>query len=160
MKENNASILELGAGTSLPSLFCNKLGHNVTITDIKKNMDFIKSIVDLNSSSKQPSIYQLNWEDENDIKKVKSFTSSFDIIIGSELIYLDEYFDALINVLRQFSNPNTKIILSYKIRLPEMVADFFSKFSKYFEYSHIEDETIQSYYPLPNKLKILIAKLK
>jgi predicted nicotinamide N-methyase len=160
----NLNVLELGAGTALPSIFCSHLGHKVIITDIKKNIEFIKNIINENSFENEvsalPIVKELNWENNEHIESIKIISEYFDVIIGSELIYMDEYFDDLIKVLKTFSSPTTKIILSYKIRLPELVDNFFNKFSQYFEYEHVDEKIVANYHPLTNKLKILIAKLK
>ena len=82
----------------------------------------------------------------------------FDLIIGSELVYLDDLFDDLINVIRTFSDENTFIILSYKIRLPSMVEDFTTKLKKYFEIIYIDYQLKNELYPNPEKLQLIQIK--
>ena len=108
-------------------------------------------------------IMNLNWEKKEDIDKLQKFMENkpFDIIIGSELVYLDDLFDDLINVLRTFSNENTFIILSYKIRLPSMVEDFTNKLKEYFQIIYIDFELKNDLYPNPEKLQLIqIRKIK
>ena len=163
LKENqkNLKILELGAGTALPTIFAAKLGHKVVITDLKKNINLIKENIILNNLKENDSVKveTLSWEKEDDIKRIKGESPVFDVIIGSELIYMDEYFDDLINVLKNFSNSETVMIISYKIRHPDIVDCFFKKFTQIFSYNHVEDELLLKNYPLRNKLKILFARL-
>lgn len=158
--QSSINILELGAGTALPSIFSAMLGHSVLITDIKKNINLIKDNVGLNKlyDNQGVKVDTFFWESQDDIKKIKDISPLFDVIIGSELIYMEEYFDDLINVLGGFSNSDTLIILSYKIRHPDIIDSFFKKFSQVFSYNYIDDDLLLKYYPLKNKLKIILAK--
>ena len=82
----------------------------------------------------------------------------FDVIIGSELVYLDDLFDDLINVIKTFSDKNTFIILSYKIRLPSMVENFTNKLKKFFEIIYIDYQLKNELYPNPEKLQLIQIK--
>jgi hypothetical protein len=149
--------LELGAGTSLPGLYSFLKGHDVILTDIKKFVPFIDDIIELNKKQETNliSVHQLHWEDNRDIQALKELYNTFNLIIGSELIYLEEYFDDLINVLDQFSDNNTKIYFSFKIRLPEMTEIFLTKLTgKQFKYAYIDQEFIHTIYP-GTKLQII-----
>jgi predicted nicotinamide N-methyase len=161
-------ILELGAGTALPSIFSLAVNsnHKVTITDIAKFIQFIEDNVALNkalisdTNSNSYKIEKLHWENKVHINTIKTHTNKFDYIIGSEIIYLDEYFDDLMNLLKEFSDINTQIFLSYKIRLPEMVDSFLSKLTENnFTYTYIQDDIVKKFYPCVHKLKIIIVKL-
>lgn len=156
------NILELGAGTALPSIFLNLINnHNVVITDIKNNIPLIKENLDLNKVTSEFLVEELNWEVEehSEIIKLKN-KKEYDFIIGSDLAYWDELYDCLINVLFKFSSKNTKIILCYKIRSLESIDNFLNKFSVFFDYILIEDSIILKHFPLKNKLKILVGTLK
>ena len=165
--ENIKNVLELGAGTSLPSLASLIKGYNVFTTDIPKFIPFINDIMDLNRNlfhkNSNSNVIQLSWEKKEDIQVVKDKMNNkpFDLIIGSELIYLDDLFDDLINVIREFSDDKTIIILSYKIRLPSMIEDFLERLIKYFEIEYIDYELENELYPKPDKLKLIkIKKIK
>jgi len=112
-------------------------------------------------------ICELNWDKKEDYENLKNEfkIEKFEIIIGSELIYLEEYFDDLINVLKEFSgdldnNNKTAIFLSFKIRLPELTQAFLDKFSAVFYYKYIDEEIVKKFYPNPQKLKIIYAYKK
>ena len=128
------TILELGAGTGLPSLVSLvKNNYTVVTTDTKKLIPMINDIIN----------------------------KPFDVIIGSELVYLDDLFDDLINVIRSLSDKNTFIILSYKIRLPSMVENFTNKLKEFFEIIYIDYQLKNELYPNPDKLQLIqIKKLK
>ena len=158
---SSTSIIELGAGTALPSLTALVKGYSVITTDLPKFVPFMKDIISLNthlfSNANQSTVCQLSWENQKDIDYVKSLNNNkpFDLIIGSELIYLDDLFDDLINVLKQLSNESTMILLTYKIRLQEMVDDFINKVTKYFNIEYINYELTNQLYPKPEKLKLV-----
>ena len=165
---NIKSILELGAGTALPSLV--SLVHNdytVVTTDVPKLIPQINEIFDLNkknfNKNSKSLVTELSWEKKEDIEKVKKYMDNkpFDVIIGSELVYLDDLFDDLINVIRNLSDENTFIILSYKIRLPSMVENFMNKLKEYFEIIFIDYQLKNELYPNPDKLQLIqIKKIK
>ena len=162
------SILELGAGTALPSLV--SLVHNdytVVTSDVPKLIPQINEIFDLNkknfNKNSKSLLTELSWEKKEDIEKVKKYMNNkpFDVIIGSELVYLDDLFDDLINVIRNLSDENTFIILSYKIRLPSMVENFMNKLKEYFEIIFIDYQLKNELYPNPDKLQLIqIKKIK
>ena len=162
------TILELGAGTALPSLVSLiKNNYTVFTTDTNKLVPMIKEIFELNKKNfnKEAKSYvtELSWEKKEDIEKVKKLmdNKSFDVIIGSELVYLDDLFDDLINVIRSLSDENTFIILSYKIRLPSMVENFTNKLKEYFEIIYIDYQLKKELYPNPEKLQLIqIKKIK
>ena len=143
------TILELGAGTGLPSLVSLvKNNYTVVTTDTKKLIPMINDIIELNKKNfckeAKSFVTELSWEKKEDIEKVKKLMDNkpFDVIIGSELVYLDDLFDDLINVIRSLSDKNTFIILSYKIRLPSMVENFTNKLKEYFDIIYIDFRNI------------------
>ncbi len=160
--KTNLNILELGAGTALPSMFSAMLGHSVLITDIKKNIDLIKDNIVLNKLNENQGVKveTFFWESQDDIKKIKDISPVFDVIIGSELVYMEDYLDDLINVLSSFSNSETLIILSYKLRHRDIIDSFVKNFSQVFSFNYIDDDLLLKYYPLKNKLQIILAKKK
>ena len=109
-----------------------------------KLIPMINEIFDLNKKNFDKNakfiVTDLSWEKKDDINKIKKLMDNkpFDVIIGSELIYLDDLFDDLINVLREFSDENTFVVLSYKIRLPSMIENFLDKLKKFFEIIFID----------------------
>ena len=158
----------MGAGTALPSLVSLVKGNfNVVTTDMPKLIPMINDIMDMNKSNfnknSKSYVTDLSWEKSADIEKVQKYMDNkpFDLIIGSELVYLDDLFDDLINVIRTFSDENTFIILSYKIRLPSMVEDFTNKLKKYFDIIYIDYQLKNELYPNPEKLQLIqIKKIK
>ena len=160
--ENNIkNVLELGAGTALPSIVCLIKGLRVVTTDIPKMIPFIEEIINNNKSSFNKNshsiISELSWEKEEDIQRIFELNKKnpFDLIIGSELIYLDDLFDDLIHVLDILSDKNTIILFSYKIRLPEMVEQFLQKLKQKFEIKFIDFALKNELYTNPDKLQLI-----
>ena len=166
--KNIKTILELGAGTALPSMVSLVKGNfKVITTDIPKLITQINEIFKINKNNfhKESTsiVTDLTWEKPDDIEKVKKLVNNkpFDLIIGSELVYLDDLFDDLINVIRTFSDESTFIILSYKIRLSSMIEDFTNKLKQYFEIIYIDYQLKNELYPNPEKLQLIqIKKIK
>jgi predicted nicotinamide N-methyase len=101
----------------------------------------------------------LHWEDKADIDEIKSRYGQFDIIIGSELVYSEEYLNDLNTTLKELSSDKTRIMLSFKIRLPELTKSFLDVFGEHFVYDYVDERLYKSFYP-NQKLKVIIAKVK
>ena len=135
------TMLELGAGTALPSIAALVKGLTVVSTDIPKVIQITKECIDMNKE-----LYS---------KTAKKIYEKYDLIVGSELTYLDEYFDDLINVLLQLSDRETVILMTYKERLQSVVDDLYSKLGKYFKLEFIEVPIKAELHPKPNTMKLL-----
>jgi histidinol phosphatase-like PHP family hydrolase len=132
----------------------------VVLTDIKTNLPLLNEIKAINNiNDDRLLIEKLHWENKADIDAIKTKYDQFDIIIGSELVYSEEYLNDLSNTLKEFSNENTKVILSFKIRLPELTQSFLDMFTVHFNYEYVDEKLYRSFYP-NQKLKIIIATLK
>lgn len=182
---DNINILELGSGTSLPSLACLMYSNKIVsvITDINKTYDLRSKIIEINKKNFKGKYLNLNldwqrYEDKinvidkfktlaiesikNNNNKCNGWEYYFNYIICSELIYIDELFDSLINTLVFFSSKNkTKVILTYRERLPEQVKLFLDKFSKYFVYNfYYEDNKELKKFEYKKKMYVIEASLK
>lgn len=160
------NIIELGSGTALPSIASLIKGYHVVVTDIPKLIPFVNDIINMNkdlySKDSKSEVVELSWEKKEDIKNAKKLVENgtYDVIIGSEVIYLDELFDDLIYTLRELSNEKTIILFSYKVRLQSMIDEFIEKVSKYFELIDIDYEVKNLLYAKPEKMKMMQLKKK
>lgn len=59
------------------------------------------------------------------------FTPDYDLIIGADIVYIEETFGDLISTLRRLSRNDSKIYLSSKIRY-EKDRTFFDRLSQFF----------------------------
>ena len=162
-KENidKSSILELGAGTSLPSIIFSLIGYKVVITDLKYLIEFVKKNVYMNIDQESQNVHvrELEWGKKEDIEGIQNIAKSFEFIICSELIYMEDTFDDLVKTLNEFSNAETKIIFSYRIRMKEKYQSFMEKLEKLFNINVEDDKILAQIHPNEN-LHLMIAQKK
>lgn len=118
------NVLELGAGTGLVGIVACLLGADVVITDTKDALNRTIENVEgnLGSSCKNLTVQErgshkvevLHWG--QDLQKWKN--TSWDIIVGADIVYIQETFKDLLETLKVLteSNKETLILLSCRIR--------------------------------------------
>ncbi|MBK8816904.1 MAG: methyltransferase domain-containing protein [Methylococcaceae bacterium] len=98
-------ILEVGCGMALSSLLLNQQCANITATDYHPEAHkFLQRNVLLNGG-RSIAFEQVDWADMNDN------LGSFDLIIGSDLLYEDNHIELLANFINRHSNPACEIII-------------------------------------------------
>ncbi|XP_036276472.1 protein N-lysine methyltransferase METTL21A isoform X1 [Pipistrellus kuhlii] len=109
------SAVELGAGTGLVGIVAALLGAQVTITDRKVALEFLKSNVEANLPLHvQPRavVKELTWGQD-----LGSFSpGEFDLILGADIIYLEETFADLLQTLVHLCGSQSVILLACRIR--------------------------------------------
>uniref|UniRef100_A0A5F9DPK9 Protein N-lysine methyltransferase METTL21A n=1 Tax=Oryctolagus cuniculus TaxID=9986 RepID=A0A5F9DPK9_RABIT len=109
------SAVELGAGTGLVGIVAALLGAHVTITDRKVALEFLKSNVQANLPPHvQPKavVRELTWG-----QNLGSFSpGEFDLILGADIIYLEETFADLLQTLEHLCSEQAVILLACRIR--------------------------------------------
>ncbi|XP_027446922.1 protein N-lysine methyltransferase METTL21A isoform X2 [Zalophus californianus] len=109
------STVELGAGTGLVGIVAALLGAHVTITDRKVALEFLKSNVQANLPPHiQPKavVKELTWG-----QNLGSYSpGEFDLILGADIIYLEETFADLLKTLEHLSSNRSVILLACRIR--------------------------------------------
>uniref|UniRef100_A0A2I3TAL4 Protein N-lysine methyltransferase METTL21A n=2 Tax=Pan TaxID=9596 RepID=A0A2I3TAL4_PANTR len=121
------SAVELGAGTGLVGIvaallaeliercICCFLSAHVTITDRKVALEFLKSNVQANLPPHiQPKtvVKELTWG-----QNLGSFSpGEFDLILGADIIYLEETFTDLLQTLEHLCSNHSVILLACRIR--------------------------------------------
>ena len=92
------------------------LGGTVTVTERESTLDNLNSIVKANvqdDMTTQIHVLKLDWRDD----LTNSFSPEYDLILGADIIYIEETFPDLHRTLLYLSNqPNCMILLSCKIR--------------------------------------------
>lgn len=107
--------IELGAGTGLVGIVAALLGTKVTITDRKPALDFLAANVQENiPPSQQPlvQVSELTWGENLDLYPA----GSYELVLGADIVYLEETFPALLKTLEHLSSENTVVLLSCRIR--------------------------------------------
>lgn len=110
------TVLELGAGTGLSGMVASALGAHVTLTDRRLALDLLKLNVKQNRDYLDPSVRvaELNWGQNLD--EFAAVSPQWDVIIGADIVYIEDTFDALLATLRQLCGQKTDIYLACKIR--------------------------------------------
>ena len=97
--------LELGCGTAAPGIALEKAGARVTCTDYDHlALAMARHNASLNGCSSLTTSF-LDWYRPN-------LEGSFDLIVGSEVVYFEKSFKPLLSVLKRYITPNGRIVLS------------------------------------------------
>lgn len=103
----NKSVLELGGGLALPSLYLAKLGAEVTITDAHPDVPvFLKRNLALNQIQSGVTYQELQWE------KSLARQGDFDWVIGSDILYDRSHPDSLCEALFRQLGAGTKVLIA------------------------------------------------
>ncbi|KAG8124691.1 hypothetical protein E2320_020101 [Naja naja] len=108
-------VIELGAGTGLLGIVAVLLGAQVTITDRKPTLPLLEANVQNNlpvNLQSRAVIKELTWgQDLADFSP-----GEYDIILGSDIVYLEETFADLLQTLNYLCSDETVILLSCRLR--------------------------------------------
>lgn len=107
------SVVELGAGTGLVGIVAALQGAVVTVTDRDLAIEFLKSNVHDNLPKElehRVSVKPLTWG-----TGLEHF-SHFDVILGADIIYLEETFQDLLKTIIHLSSEHTVVLLSCRLR--------------------------------------------
>jgi len=98
-------ILEVGCGIALSSLVLNQREADITATDYHPEAgNFLQENTELNSDRDIPFV-RTGWADE------ESDLGTFDLIIGSDLLYERGHAEILSEFLNQHAKPHCEIII-------------------------------------------------
>ena len=125
----NKRLLEIGAGVGLVSIVAATFGHRITMTEYNAAaLNFARANACLNHCPDLP-IIKLDWNQPR-LKK------QFDLIVGSEVTYIEESFVPLIKLFKSKLKPGGEIILASEIR--KAGKDLFALFSSDFDITVIK----------------------
>lgn len=104
----DSRVIELGAGTGLPSIVCAMMGaKRVHITERanERALDNLKNVVELNQVQENCSVWPLTWGflKEDVIPDV-------DVILGADVFYSGEDYDAVLTTVACLMLKNTKAV--------------------------------------------------
>jgi 2-polyprenyl-3-methyl-5-hydroxy-6-metoxy-1,4-benzoquinol methylase len=104
---SGASVLEVGCGLALPSLFCAMNGAVVTATDFHPEVPrFLKRNIELNR------IQNLEYVSQNWNTSQAQGSSQFDWVIGSDIIYESQHPEPVARALVSRCKPGGHILLA------------------------------------------------
>lgn len=127
-------VLEIGAGLGVVGVYAALCGHRVTITDINEDaLHFARANVLLNDA-RNAEVRKLDWNDP-------TFAETYDVIVGSEVVYDRQSYPALVQFLRRTLAPGGIIFLAKNATLS--TPTFFAELTKYFEFKETT-QTIRS----------------
>lgn len=113
-KDGAGSILEIGAGLGVAGIVAASRGHRVTLTEYDEDaLAFARANAAINGC-RDLNVRRLDWH-------TPDFTEPFDTIAGSEVLYHERDFDALLNLFTRFLKPGGRVILSMKPRRSAMM---------------------------------------
>lgn len=116
-------ILELGSGLGVTGIASMVLGHNITLTEYDPHaLNFLKANAQINQC--EPALIQhLDWF-QPELK------GSFELIIGSEIIYQEKTVNALGALFEKYLAPEGKVLIAERVRATNAL--FFEKMSSQF----------------------------
>ncbi|XP_072102875.1 EEF1A lysine methyltransferase 3-like [Mobula birostris] len=103
-------VIELGSGTGFVGILAVLLGGDVTLTDLPMVLNQVEENVAKNIPSnmmQRSKVSALQWGEDHG-----NFTSDYDVILGSGVVYYRRHFRFLIDTLLHLSNERTVIYLS------------------------------------------------
>ncbi|XP_066513265.1 protein N-lysine methyltransferase METTL21A-like [Hoplias malabaricus] len=109
------TVIELGAGTGLVGIVAALLGAKVKITDRKPALEFLSANVRENiplDLQGAVQVSELTWGEGLELYP----SGGYDLILGADIVYLEETFPALLRTLEHLSSESTEVLLSCRIR--------------------------------------------
>lgn len=107
----NKTVLELGAGTGLAGIFAAMLGAYVTVTDRPVALPVLQKNIERNDAE-NVQVLELTWGQKN----LDQFSRPYEVVIGADIVYIEETFEDLLLTIDQLSDNKTTVILSCQIR--------------------------------------------
>lgn len=108
-------VIELGAGTGLVGIVAALMGAKVTTTDREPALEFLSANVKSNlppDSQVSVDVSELTWGEGLE----RYPAGGFDIILGADIIYLEDTFVPLLKTLDYLCSDSTVVLLACKIR--------------------------------------------
>ncbi len=98
-------ILEIGCGMALSSLLLNKRNEDITATDHHPEVEKFLLRNTLLNEGKSIAFERVDWADKEDL------LGTFDLIIGSDLLYEDQHIELLAHFINVHAKPTCEVIL-------------------------------------------------
>ncbi|XP_015676030.1 EEF1A lysine methyltransferase 3 [Protobothrops mucrosquamatus] len=123
MNFQDKKVIELGAGTGVVGILASLLGGHVTITDLPVALKQIEENVHRNLPGQcmaRTRVCALSWGLDH-----KDFPQNYDLILGADIVYLQDTYPLLIRTLQHLCGAQSTIYLSSKMREEHSTVLFF-----------------------------------
>lgn len=154
------TLLEMGCGPGLTGIGAGYFGFKTIITDLPKIEKLAQRNVELNKNSMKAEVIYTNleWGNEKEEKTVQDLANNegFDVILGSELIYIEETFPDLVGTFNRLLKKDGVILITYRTRMIEKVEGFMKEARKFFKIEEFNKMEVFKIYP---NLTMKAAKL-
>ncbi len=107
--EPGTTLLELGAGLGAPGLMAAKVGYQVTLSDYEQLILEFERINAAASKLANVNCLMLDWLNPPEMER-------FDVILGAEILFRDEFFQPLLNVLDKTLKPGGVVYLAHDVK--------------------------------------------
>ncbi|MCL1980653.1 MAG: protein N-lysine methyltransferase family protein [Proteobacteria bacterium] len=107
--EQPTSVLELGAGLGAPGLTAAAAGYTVTLSDYEEMILEVERINAAASRLTNMRFAMLDWRNPPEMER-------YDVILGAEILFREEFFEPLLGVLRKALKPGGVIYLAHDIK--------------------------------------------
>ncbi|KAM4881290.1 EEF1A lysine methyltransferase 3 [Thomomys bottae] len=138
-------VIELGAGTGIVGILAALQGGDVTITDLPLALEQIQGNVHDNvPAGVRAQVCALSWGIDQHV-----FPGNYDLVLGSDIVYLEATFPLLLRTLQHLCGPQGTIYLASKMREEHGTLSFFQHLlPQHFELElaqRDEDENVNIY---------------
>ena len=121
------TVLELGAGLGAPGLAAAALGCSVTLSDYEELILDFERVSAAASGLDNVRFDMLDWLNPPEMER-------YDIILGAEILFRDEFFEPLLGIMRRALKPDGVVYMAHDIKRKSM-HPFLQKAEKEYEIS-------------------------
>jgi 2-polyprenyl-3-methyl-5-hydroxy-6-metoxy-1,4-benzoquinol methylase len=101
-----STVLELGAGLGAPGLTAAALGCSVTLSDYEEMILNFEQVSAAASGLDNVRFEILDWLDPPEIER-------YDIILGAEILFREEFFEPLLDIIRHTLKPDGTVYMAH-----------------------------------------------
>lgn len=148
--EPEKRFLEIGCGLGLVGIVASSFGHRVTMTEYNSRaLDFAQANAESNRPSFDPNldIMQLDWNSPK-------LEGLFDYIVGSEVIYRESDFQAILKLFEARLRHEGEIILAERVRKTSI--EFFRQAGQVFRI-RAQKKVLRS---VEEEIKVILCRMR
>lgn len=106
---DGTTVLELGAGLGAPGLIAGACGCDVTISDYEEMILDFERVSAAASGLEAVNFAMLDWLNPPEMEQ-------YDVILGAEILFREEFFQPLLNIIGKALKPDGKVFLAHDVR--------------------------------------------